>query len=325
MGYLTNNPLSSPSTDEPLKAGGIEKGHHIAGRRLGRLARLISECKWVRLPPLPPLTKGVPIMDLEDLDKKTIIEISLAGIGVIILLICIFGAWFTVDAGEIGIVTRFGEVQRVAESGFNFKVPIIDGVTKMETRIQKEEVESSAVSKDLQEVNAKLALNYSINKETALKLYKEVGINYKDNIINPVLHESFKAGTAQYTAEDLITNRSEAKEKILEVVKDRLQPYGIVIADLNITNLDFSDAFNAAIEEKAVAQQQVEKAKQELEKVKIEAEQKIAKAKADAESQKLQQQTLTDLMIKKMFIEKWDGKLPTTNAGDAGLIIDLGK
>lgn len=264
-------------------------------------------------------------MDLEDLDKKTIIKISLAGIGVIILLICIFGAWFTVDAGEIGIVTRFGEVQRVAESGFNFKVPIIDGVTKMETRIQKEEVESSAVSKDLQEVNAKLALNYSINKETALKLYKEVGINYKDNIINPVLHESFKAGTAQYTAEDLITNRSEAKEKILEVVKDRLQPYGIVIADLNITNLDFSDAFNAAIEEKAVAQQQVEKAKQELEKVKIEAEQKIAKAKADAESQKLQQQTLTDLMIKKMFIEKWDGKLPTTNAGDAGLIIDLGK
>ena len=122
-------------------------------------------------------------MDLEDLDKKTIIKISLAGIGVIILLICIFGAWFTVDAGEIGIVTRFGEVQRVAESGFNFKVPIIDGVTKMETRIQKEEVESSAVSKDLQEVNAKLALNYSINKETALKLYKEVGINYKDNII----------------------------------------------------------------------------------------------------------------------------------------------
>ena len=249
----------------------------------------------------------------------------IVGLVAILLLIVLFGSWFTVGAGEIGVVTRFGEVQRVAESGFNFKLPFIDSVTMMETRIQKEEVNSSAVTKDLQDVDAALALNYSIDKETALKLYKEVGVNYKDNIINPVLHESFKAGTAQYTAEGLITNRSETKEKILGVVKNRLEGYGIVIADLNITNLNFSDAFNKAIEEKAVAQQQVEKAKQDLERVKVEAEQKIAKAKADAESQKLQQQTLTDLMIKKMFIEKWDGKLPTTNAGDAGLIIDLGK
>ena len=249
----------------------------------------------------------------------------IVGLSAILLLIVLFGSWFTVGAGEIGVVTRFGEVQRVAESGFSFKFPLIDAVTMMETRIQKEEVDSSAVTKDLQDVNAALALNYSIDKETAIKLYKEVGVNYKDNIINPVLHESFKAGTAQYTAEGLITNRSKAKEKILEVVKNRLEGYGIVIADLNITNLSFSDAFNRAIEEKAVAQQQVEKAKQDLERVKVEAEQKIAKAKADAEAQKLQQTTLTDLIIKKMFIEKWDGKLPTTNAGDAGLIIDLGK
>lgn len=267
--------------------------------------------------------------DYEDAREKSLgIVIRswiIVGLAAIILLIVLIGSWFTVGAGEIGVVTRFGEVQRVAESGFNFKLPLVDSVTMMETRIQKEEVNSSAVTKDLQDVDAALALNYSIDKETALKLYKEVGVNYKDNIINPVLHESFKAGTAQYTAEGLITNRSEAKEKILGVVKNRLEGYGIVIADLNITNLNFSDAFNKAIEEKAVAQQQVEKAKQDLERVKVEAEQKIAKAKADAESQKLQQQTLTDLMIKKMFIEKWDGKLPTTNAGDAGLIIDLGK
>lgn len=238
--------------------------------------------------------------------------------------IVVFGSWFIVGAGEIGVVTRFGEVQKVAESGLNFKIPLIDGVTKMDTRIQKEEVSSAGVTKDLQDVNATLALNYSIDKETALKLYKEVGTNYKDNIINPVLHESFKAGSAQYTAESLITNRSEAKEKILEVVKERLQKYGIVIADLNITNLQFSEAFNAAIEEKAVAQQQVEKAKQDLERAKIEAEQKITQAQAEAEEQRLQQQTLTELMVKKMWIEKWNGNLPTTVAGDSGLILNMG-
>lgn len=244
-------------------------------------------------------------------------------LGAIFLFIILFGSWFVVGAGEIGVVTRFGEVKRVADSGFNFKIPLVESVTKMDTRIQKEEATSSAVTKDLQDVEATLALNYSIDKETALKLFKEVGVNYKDNVVIPVLHESFKAGTAQYTAESLITNRSEAKEKILEVIKDRLSKYGIVINDLNITNLNFSEAFNKAIEEKAVAQQQVEKAKQDLERVKVEAEQKVAQAQADAEAQKLQQQTLTDLMIKKMWIEKWDGKLPTTTAGNSGVMLDI--
>ena len=244
-------------------------------------------------------------------------------LGAIILLILLIGTWFTIGAGEIGVVTRFGEVTRVADSGFNFKLPLVESVSKMETRIQKEEIKSSAVTKDLQDVEATLALNYSIDKETALKLFKEVGVNYKENVIIPVLHESFKAGTAQYTAESLITNRSEAKEKILEVVKDRLQKYGIVISDLNIVNLGFSEAFNKAIEEKAVAQQQVEKARQDLERAKVEAEQKVAQAQADAEAQRLQQQTLTDLMIKKMWIEKWDGKLPTTTAGNSGVMLDI--
>lgn len=247
------------------------------------------------------------------------------GIGLIVALILLFGSWFTVGAGEIGIITRFGEVQRVADSGFNFKIPLVEGVTIMETRIQKEEATSSAVTKDLQDVEATLALNYSIDKETSLNLFKNVGVDYKENVIIPVLHESFKAGTAQYTAESLITNRSEAKEKILEVVKDRLQKYGIVINDLNITNLNFSEAFNKAIEEKAVAQQQVEKAKQDLERVKVEAEQKVAQAQADAEAQKLQQQTLTDLMIKKMWIEKWNGQLPTTATGDSDVMLKIGE
>lgn len=263
----------------------------------------------------------------EDVQKSIGVVVKtycLIGIAAFVLGIVLFGSWFTIGAGEIGVITRFGEVQRVADSGFNFKIPLIESVSKMETRIQKEEVTSSAVTKDLQDVEASLALNYSIDRETALKLFKEVGVNYKENVITPVLHESFKAGTAQYTAESLITNRSEAKEKILEVVKDRLSKYGIVINDLNIVNLNFSEAFNKAIEEKAVAQQQVEKAKQDLERVRVEAEQKVAQAQADAEAQKLQQQTLTDLMIKKMWIEKWDGKLPTTATGDSGVMINLG-
>lgn len=243
---------------------------------------------------------------------------------VLVAIILLGSSISVIGAGEIGIVTRLGEVNRVADSGLMFRVPFIEKVIKMDTRIQKEEVKASAVTQDLQDVDASLALNYSINKETALKLYKEVGTTYTENIINPVLQESFKAGTANYTAEGLVTNRSEAKESILGVVKDRLSGYGIIVADLNIVNLDFSEAFNQAIEEKAIAQQQVEKAKQELEREKIEAEKKITAAKADAEAQRLQQETLTDLMVKKMYIEKWSGQMPQVVSGDSGVLLNLG-
>lgn len=247
------------------------------------------------------------------------------GIPVVIAVVLLLSMFRTIGAGEIGIVTRLGEVNRVAESGLMVKIPFVESVIKMDTRIQKKEAKSSAVTKDLQDVEATLALNFSINKEVALNLYKEVGVNYEANIIEPVLHESFKAGTAKYTAEGLITNRAEAKEEILAVVKERLVPYGITVADLNIVNLDFSQAFNQAIEEKAVAQQQVEKAKQELEKAKVEAEKKVAEAQAEAEAQRLQQQTLTDLMVKKQFIEKWNGQLPNYNGDGSWLKAILGE
>lgn len=259
-------------------------------------------------------------VNVGELEVKHVVA---AGIALLFLIVLLFNTVSIIKPGEIGIIIRMGKVNRVVDSGVMVKIPFVEKRIKMNTRIQKENVSSTAVTQDLQDVNAELALNYSINKDSALELYKSVGIDYKDNIVIPVLHESFKAGTAKYSAEGIITNRSEAKEEILSVIKDRLDDYGIVVSDLNIVNLEFSEAFNNAIEEKAIAQQQVEKAKQELEKAKVEAERKVAEAQAEAEAQRLQQQTLTELMIKKMYIEKWNGQLPTTTTGDSDMMINL--
>lgn len=190
-------------------------------------------------------------------------KLGVAGIVILFLIVLLFNTISIIKPGEIGIIIRMGKVNRVVDSGVMVKIPFIEKRIRMNTRIQKENVTSTAVTQDLQDVNAELALNYSINKDSALELYKSVGIDYKDNIVIPVLHESFKAGTAKYSAEGIITKRSEAKEEILTVIKDRLNDYGIVVSDLNIVNLEFSEAFNQAIEEKAIAQQQVEKAKRE--------------------------------------------------------------
>lgn len=258
-------------------------------------------------------------------ETKQIIKVAAAVLGGLLLLILIFDSFKTVEAGNVGIITRFGKVERTADSGLVLKLPFIEKVVTMDTRVQKKEADSSAATKDLQDTTATLALNYSINKETALSIYNTLGIDYSENIIVPVLHESFKASASQYTAEDLIKNRTEVKEKTLASVKERLEPYGIVVSDLNIVNLSFSKAFDSAIEAKAVAQQQVETAKQELEKAKIEAEKVKTEAQAQAEAQRLQQNTLSDLMIKKMWIEKWNGELPSTMTDDASVIMGMGE
>ena len=121
---------------------------------------------------------------------------------------------------------------------------------------------------------------------------------------------------SQYTAEQTITLRNEVSDKCLQEIQSRVGKYGIIVDEFNIIDLDFSEAYNQAIEEKQVAEQKVLTAQQELEKAKIEAEKKVVEAKATKEANELLNQTLSDEVLLKQFVEKWDGKLPETYAGE---------
>jgi regulator of protease activity HflC (stomatin/prohibitin superfamily) len=243
----------------------------------------------------------------------------LGGIVAVLILLPLFCVRF-VGAGQVGIITRFGEVNRTADSGLALKLPWpIEHITKMETRVQKEEQQSAAATSDLQDVNATLALNYALDNDTALKVYKTIGTDYKNRVVIPALQESFKAATAGYTAPQLITERTAVKGKAYEIIKSRLGKYGIRVVDLNIVNFTFSPEYSKAVELVQVANQQVQQAKQDLERVRVEAEQKVAKANADAEAQRVQQQTLTPALLQKYAIDAWDGKLPTYYGGNQPL------
>ena len=253
-----------------------------------------------------------------------------------IVLLILFWAMCvrSVGAGQVGIITRFGEVNRTQNSGLAIKAPWpIEKMTKMDIQVQKEEQESTAATSDLQDVKATLALNYSLEGGRALEVYKTIGVDYKERVVTPAVQESFKAASANYTAQELIQKRAEVKNQALDVIKTRLEKYGIRVVDLNITNFTFSAEFNKAIEAVQVANQNVAKARQELETTKVEAEKKIAAAQADAEAQRLQQQTLTPDLLEKMRIEaqqeairKWNGQLPTTSLGsDSNFLLNVGR
>jgi regulator of protease activity HflC (stomatin/prohibitin superfamily) len=234
-----------------------------------------------------------------------------------ILIIGLFSSVTTIKSGEVGIRVRFGKVvNKSTHEGINFKIPVVERIEKMNVKVQKVEVQTESSSKDLQQVNMSVAVNYRIDYTQAIDLYKNVGTGYVNVVLAPAIEESIKSVTSKYTAEELITHRSEVSEKCMEELSKKVSKYGLLVSDFNITDFGFSKEFDKAIEEKQIAEQKVLTAKQELERERIEAEKKIVAAEAEKKANELKQKTLTDNIIKEKFIEKWDGQLPKVSGSN---------
>lgn len=235
------------------------------------------------------------------------------------LIIILFGCFSTIKTGEIGIKTRFGKiVGSTTNEGIIFKSPI-EKIEKINIKVQKYENKDalSTSTKDMQIVNnIKVSINYQIDGTNVVELYKKVGINYSNTILEPAIQETIKGVISKYTSEELVTKRSEISLDINNTLNERIKNYGINSVSVAINNFDFSEAYNQAIEQKAVAEQNVLKAQQELEQTKVEAEKKIVEAEATNKANELLKQNVTYEVLMKQFIEKWDGKLPTTYAGN---------
>jgi regulator of protease activity HflC (stomatin/prohibitin superfamily) len=235
------------------------------------------------------------------------------------LIIILFGCFSTIKTGEIGIKTRFGKiVGSTTNEGIFFKSPI-EKIEKINIKVQKYENKDalSTSTKDMQIVNnIKVSINYQIDGTKVVDLYKKVGTNYKNTILEPAIQETIKGVISKYTSEELVTKRSEISSDINNTLNERIKIYGINSVSVAINNFDFSEAYNQAIEQKAVAEQNVLKAQQELEQAKVEAERKVVEAEATNKANELLKQNVTDEVLMKQFIEKWDGKLPETYAGD---------
>ena len=280
-------------------------------------------------------------------------------IGVILLIGIIFlaNSCSSVPAGHTGILTTFGKVEdRILTEGLNWKSPF-QKVIKMDNRTQKKVEEFQAFSSDIQEVNIMLAVNYSINQETAQNLYRTVGVEYYTNIVYPRLLESTKSVFSSYTAEQLIGNRENLSNEIKDLVIPDVARYGIIISDISVQDIDFTDAFTNAVEAKQVAAQDKLTAETKQAQLTMEAEQEaqrqVIKAQADAEQAKIAAQAdlevtkiqadaaeyagqkeaarinaiaqvLTPDVLKYYNILQWDGKLPVYMLGkDTSILMGL--
>ncbi len=255
-------------------------------------------------------------MEDTNIIKKAVITGGLIFFG----LLAFVGSFTFIGAGNVGVITRFGAVNRVANPGLVMKIPFIENAHSMETRTQKEQADASAASSDLQEVKSTIALNYHLRGEKAVEVYQNVGEDYKIRIIDPAVQEAFKATTAKFTAQDLIGKREAVKLIAYEELKTRLEKYNIVVDDFNIVNFDFSAEFNQAIEQKV-------KAQQKLEQTKIEADTAIAQAKGQADAQKALKDTgsLSPEYLQFLALKTWNGILPLYWGGGALPFLNVGK
>lgn len=250
--------------------------------------------------------------------------ITILGFATIFLIGAIFfNPIVQVPAGYRGVLTEFGNAKTMLGEGLSFRIPFIQGVSIMSVQNQKYDTKAGAASKDLQTVNTELTVNYMLTPESVLDTYRNLGENYADRVINPSVQEVVKASTAKFTAEELITKRETTKADIEQSLRERLAQYNIKVIMVSITDFDFSEDFNKAIEAKVTAEQNALQAQNKLKQVEIEAQQKIEAAKGEAEALKLVNAQLSNstLALQARWLDKWDGKLPTVMAGDASSLM----
>ena len=197
------------------------------------------------------------------------------GIGVLLISLAILAINTVriVPTGEVGVKTVFGVVSGRANEGFNLIAPW-EGIVSMNTKIQKQSfIGLSASTKDAQSIsNINIDVNYRLIPEKAEEVFSTVGEGYNDTLISPLLTQFIKDRLALYNAESLVTERNKIVDDITEQLKTNLQDYGIEVVAVSLVNYDFSPDFNAALERKAVAQKEIETAKNTQEKAKVEAE-----------------------------------------------------
>ena len=257
---------------------------------------------------------------------KSRIAISIAVFCLFVFILIPFSI-HTVDTGEVSVVKYFGEAIDVESPGTYFDFWITKNYTTFDTKTQTLQLDASTYSSDAQTMNVQMTVQYRIHADSAIKIAEQYGtIDTLQARIEAIVAEKTKATLSSHKAMDIIANRASMSPLVEDAVRNAIdEKFYVSIQTVSITNIDFSDAFEKAVEEKMVAEQEQLKANYQNEtkiaKATADAEAKKISAQAEKEANELLQKSLTDEILQEMWIEKWDGKLPSTVAGESGSMI----
>ena len=263
------------------------------------------------------------------------------------LLICIFGFFTRIPANTVGIVySPFGGTQEETLTEGIHSKNIFDKVYDISTEVQTVTIKGlTTQTKDAQYLTSDLDVKFRVNTNDAYLVFKQYRTLDKmtDTLIIPTTQRTLELVTTRYNVIDILgEKRAEVYSELEKALKEEFAKYGVEFYSISITDMDAGEALEKAISDEAVAKKAVETAEQNLLKVETEAKAKSVKAKADQEAAKIQadtkiiqakaeqeankllNQSMSEEILSKAWIDKWDGKMPTYYGGDADLMFNMG-
>jgi regulator of protease activity HflC (stomatin/prohibitin superfamily) len=247
---------------------------------------------------------------------------SFIGAGVVGLLLLTGGlsSCSTVDAGEVGLKNVYGQVgNEVLAPGLHFKNPITTSIETMSIQSKRKDGQTGVYTKDFQTATVTSAITYSLDPNAAPRMRRTVGNEWEARLISPVVESSIKSVFGQVNAIAAIENRQAMQNTIQDMIRKALSPRGIRVESFALTNIDYSDAFEKAVEDAQVATQNAVAARNHTVQVQEEAKQTEIRAQADAKAMQIKSQALSSNpgLTQYEAVHRWNGVLPQNIYGSA--------
>ncbi|MBP3700963.1 MAG: hypothetical protein J6I64_03655, partial [Lachnospiraceae bacterium] len=241
-------------------------------------------------------------------------------------------------SGYTGVVTTFGQIQeKPMPNGFNWKVPFVQEVLQVNNKQQDIYIDGQIWSeaKDQTVVYMEgVTVTYQISPEKSAWIFANVTDYTRNLMSNTLVSSALKMATKTLATEN-VTNRSiiepAAKESLQAALDEKYGADTVKVIKVVISNMDFEEKYNAAIEARQLAKMEQErqaienatnlaKAEAEAEAARVAAQGKadaeiiLAQGKADAN--KILSESITPLTQMQDVIESWNGQLPSTLLAD---------
>lgn len=256
---------------------------------------------------------------------------------VALLIVCILGflivpfSFHTVQTGELAVVKQLGEAKYERSAGTYFDLWFISSYQKYDCKVQNVDITTAAYSSDAQTMDIAMTMQYQILSDKATDICKQYGsLEALQTRIQAIAIEKAKAVLSSHKAMDIIANRASMSPAVEEAIRAAVgKDYYVNIVAVVMTNIDFSDAFEQAVENKMIAEQNQLKAEyenqQKVAQAQAEADAKIIAAEAEAKANELLENSLTDQILESKYLDKWNGSLPQVVSGDSGLMFSIGE
>lgn len=255
-------------------------------------------------------------------------------VALVIAFVIVPFSFHTVDSGEVAVVKHLGEIKEVRTAGTSYDLWFVNKYIKYDTKVQNVDIETAAYSSDAQTMNVLMTLQYQIMADNVVDIATQYGsLEVLENRIQSIAVEKTKAVLSSHKAMDIIADRASISPAVEAAIKDAIgEEYFVNVVTVVLTNIDFSDAFEKAVEDKMIAEQaklkadyenetkiakaeaeaeaKLKAAQAEIEIAKAEAEALKIAAEAEAEANKIITESLTDIIIEKILADAWDGQLP---------------